>query len=189
MSKAYYYCKNFSFKEVNNLFAYAVKNPANLTQNQKVVRLYKAVLRKLQSSHIHTIKRVNFDRFYDEQYRVRRDFDKIFDANASDEEVETMLAKYEHFIEEHFEPYAAMHECRQHSNLWGKMVTWDDTALATDHIGFYSKNVLVHAEPTSGHFHESYPHMIQGWMYDEHFMNTDFNYEDLEAQYEAQQSL
>ena len=41
MSKAYYYCKNFSFKEVNNLFAYATKNPNALTQEQKMVRLYK----------------------------------------------------------------------------------------------------------------------------------------------------
>ena len=32
MSKAYYYCKNFSFKEANNLFAYAVKDPSVLTQ-------------------------------------------------------------------------------------------------------------------------------------------------------------
>ena len=41
MSKAYYYCKNFSFKEVNNLFAYATKNPAQLDQTQRIVRLYK----------------------------------------------------------------------------------------------------------------------------------------------------
>ena len=41
MSKAYYYCKNFSFKEVNNLFAYATKNPAGLTQDQRVTRLYR----------------------------------------------------------------------------------------------------------------------------------------------------
>jgi len=37
-----------------------------------------------------------------------------------------MIEKYEFFIEEHFEPYAAMHESRQHSNLWGKMVLWGD---------------------------------------------------------------
>lgn len=41
MSKAYYYCKNFSFQEVNHLFAYAVKNPEVLTQHQRVTRLYK----------------------------------------------------------------------------------------------------------------------------------------------------
>ena len=40
-----------------------------------------------------------------------------------------MLEKYEYYIEQTFEPYAAMHESRQHSNLWGKMVLWGDEAL------------------------------------------------------------
>ena len=39
--KAYYYCKNFTFKEVNNLFAYNVKDTTHLTKNQKITRLYK----------------------------------------------------------------------------------------------------------------------------------------------------
>ena len=142
------------------------------------------MLRKLQAQHIHTIKRVNFDRFHDEQYRVRRDFDKIFrNSAATHEEINAMLEKYELYIEHNFEPYAAMHESRQHSNLWGKMVLWGDEALISDHVGFYSKNRLVNAEPTSAHFHEEYPHQVQAWMYDEHYMNTDFNYEDLEQQY------
>ena len=41
MSKAYYYCKNFSFKEVNNLFSYSTKSPELLSQHQKICRLYK----------------------------------------------------------------------------------------------------------------------------------------------------
>ena len=41
MSKAYYYCKNFSFKQVNNLFAYETKNPELLSQSQRITRLYK----------------------------------------------------------------------------------------------------------------------------------------------------
>merc|ERR1711935_219993 len=88
MSKAYYYCKNFSFKEVNNLFAYAVKDPSVLTQQQRITRLYKGMLRKLNSQHVNAMKKVNFDKFYDEQYRVRRDFDKIFrNPNASQMEI------------------------------------------------------------------------------------------------------
>jgi len=46
-----------------------------------------------------------------------------------------------------------MHECRQHSNLWGKMLLYNDKALHTDHIGYY-KPVLMTGEPTSVHFHE-----------------------------------
>ena len=146
------------------------------------------MLRRLQAQHIHAIKKVNFDRFYEEQYTVRRDFDKIFEnPNASNEEVDAMLEKYELHIESLFEPYAAMHESRPHSNLWGKMVLWGDEALMTDHIGYYSKNVLVHSEPTAGHYHEDYPHHTQAWMYDHKFLNEDFNYEDVERKYtEAQ---
>ena len=58
-----------------------------------------------------------------------------------------MLEKYEKFIEHHFEPYAAMHESRPHSNLWGKFLIYGPDALATDHIGYYSP-VLVNGEPT-----------------------------------------
>ena len=147
MSKAYYYCKNFSFKEVNNLFAFATKDPSSLTKQQQISRLYKSMLRKLLSQHVYTIKRTDFDRFHDEQYRVRRDFDKIFKADAEPKAIELMLEKYFLYIEEHFEPYAAMHESRQHSNLWGKHVLWGDKALATDHFGFY-KQVGLHPEPT-----------------------------------------
>ena len=92
-----------------------------------------------------------------------------------------MLEKYEHYISENFEPYAAMHESRPHSNLWGKMVLWSDTTLNSDPIGYYSKDVLVTAEPTAGHFHEEYPHQIGAWMYDEHYNNTEFDYNDLES--------
>ena len=145
-------------------------------------------LRKLMAMHIHTIKRVNFDRFHDEQYAVRRDFDRIFENQASDEEIQATIDKYEYFIESNFEPYAAMHESRQHSNLWGKMVLWGDEALKTDHIGFYSKNVLLNPAPTAGHFHEEYPHQIGAWMYDEHYANTDFNYDDIEKKYEEAQN-
>ena len=65
-----------------------------------------------------------------------------------------MIEKNEHFIEENFEPYAAMQESRQHSNLWGKMVLWGDDALKTDHIGYYSKDVLINEAPSAGHYHE-----------------------------------
>merc|ERR1712048_446820 len=94
-----------------------------------------------------------------------------------------MIAKYEHFIQENFEPYAAMHESRQHSNLWGKMVLWGDDALKTDHVGYYSKNVLINGAPLAGHYHEEYPHQTGAWLYDEKYINEDFNYEDLEQQY------
>ena len=181
MSKAYYYCKNFSFKQVNNLFAYSIKDPSLLTRKQRITRLYKGMLRKLLAQHMFTIRRPNVDRFHDEQYRVRRDFERMLKSN-DEQEVNTLLEQYELYIEKYFEPYAAMHESRQHSNLWGKMLLYGPTALATDQIGYY-KPVLLHGEPSSVHFHEQYPHMVSGWVYDHKYMNEDFDYNDLEKQY------
>lgn len=140
------------------------------------------MLRKLMSNHIHTIRKVNFERFHDEQYRVRRDFDKILSADTSEEETNLMLEKYELYIENYFEPYAAMHECRSHSNLWGKMVSYGDTALATDHVGFY-KNRGIAPEPTATAFHEEYPHMVTAWIYDHQYLDATFDYTDLESNY------
>jgi hypothetical protein len=77
-----------------------------------------------------------------------------------------------------------MHECRPHSNLWGKHLVYGPEAIASDHVGFYSKKVLMHGTPTDVHFHEEYPHMVSTWVYDEKFLDPTFNYEDLEKEYQ-----
>ena len=138
-------------------------------------------MRKLLALHVFTVRRTNYDRFYEEQYKVRRDFEQIYNSN-DEKEISVMLDKYELFIEQNFEPYAAMHESRQHSNLWGKMLLYSNKALQTDHIGYY-KPVLMHGEPTTVMFNEQYPHMVTAWMYDEKFLNDDFKYEDTEKEY------
>ena len=140
------------------------------------------MLRKLMAQHVYTVKKVDFDRFHAEQYRVRRDFDRIFKEDADPKDIEIMLEKYELYIEQYFEPYVAMHDCRQHSNLWGKMVLWGDKALETDHFGYY-KPVLLHGEPKEASFTEQYPHQIGAWVYDHQYLNADFNYNDLESEY------
>ena len=139
------------------------------------------------AKHVFTIRRVDFDKFYEEQYRVRRDFDKILAKDADPKLVELTLEKYELYIQDNFEPYAAMHQCRPHSNLWGKDVLWGDEALATDHVGYY-KPVLAHGEPSDVAFHEEYPHMVSAWVYDEMYLDATFDYDDLEGKYLAQQS-
>ena len=145
------------------------------------------MIRKLLAQHVYTIRRPDFDRFHDEQYRVRRDFDRIFKADADAKDIDLTIEKYEQYIEDAFEPYAAMHECRQHSNLWGKMVLWGDKALETDHVGFY-KPVLLHGEPKIGDFTEQYPHMVGAWVYDHQYLNSEFNYDDLESDYMHKES-
>ena len=39
--RAYYFVKNFNWKEMNNLFAYDVKRPERLSKRQQILRLYK----------------------------------------------------------------------------------------------------------------------------------------------------
>ena len=99
------------------------------------------------SQHVFVGKKSNFDRFYEEQYTVRRDFEKLLSTN-DEKEIDLMLEKYELFIERSFEPYAAMHESRPHSNLYGKNLLYSDTALQSDFIGYY-KPVHVHGLPTT----------------------------------------
>ena len=84
----------------------------------------RGTLRKLFALHVYTVRKPNFDRFHEEQYKVRRDFDKIL-KSKDEKEIQIMLEKFEMFIERFFEPYAAMHECRPHSNLWGKLLVYN----------------------------------------------------------------
>ena len=65
---------------------------------------------------------------------------------------------------------------------------WGDAALATDHIGFYSGKVKAFGEPTGANYNEQYPHMVSGWVYDHHYLDADFNYEDMEAKYLASEA-
>lgn len=39
--RAYYFHKNFNWKEINNLFCYDVKMPERLSMRQQIMRLYK----------------------------------------------------------------------------------------------------------------------------------------------------
>ena len=57
------------------------------------------MIRKLNAQHIWTIRRTDYDRFYSEQYRIRRDFDRISAADAEQKDIELTLEKYELYIE------------------------------------------------------------------------------------------
>lgn len=95
-----------------------------------------------------------------------------------------MIEKYEHFIEQHYEPYTTMHESRPHSNLAGKELNFGNKALQSDPIGWY-KELGMQEDPSESHFHEAYPLMADAWVYDFHYMQEDFDYNDIEGQYLA----
>ena len=76
------------------------------------------------------------------------------------------MDKYGHLTLTNYEVNTVINRFRQHSNFLERMVLWGDQALATDHIGFSSKNVLLNKAPTAGHFHEQYPHQAGAWVHD-----------------------
>ena len=106
--KAYYYAKNLSFKEVTSLFAYNVKDPSLLSQNQRITRLYKNTLRKIMLNTFFTVGSKDWDGMHEEMRLARMDFDKIW--NTDDQlAIDAMIEKYELFLEEHYDADAPLH--------------------------------------------------------------------------------
>jgi hypothetical protein len=59
------------------------------------------------------------------------------------------------------------------------MLLYSNEALMTDHVGWYSKNRLVAGEPSNEYtFHEEYPHMVSGWIYEDLYANEDFDFSE-----------
>ena len=187
MSKAYYYVKNFSFKEINNLFAYQVKDPSVLTKHQRITRLYKGTLRKLQATYFNTVRGKDYEKFIEETTKAREDFDALLN---SDDPLyyDAMVEKYELLIESLFEPDASLNPSRPYSNLNGKLVLYGNDVLQSDPIGYYSKNKLVTGKPTGVGFYEEYPDQANAWVYEELELNDDFDYTDDELGYKTEGS-
>ena len=70
-----------------------------------------------------------------------------------------MIEKYELFIQDNFEVDFPLHVSRPHSNLHHKFLTYSDSQLSSDPIGYYSKDKLVTGEPLGTGFYEEYPNM------------------------------
>mmetsp|Transcript_24186 Transcript_24186/g.21490 ORF Transcript_24186/g.21490 Transcript_24186/m.21490 type:complete len:201 (+) Transcript_24186:25-627(+) len=184
MSKAYYYVKNFTFKEVNNLFAYQVKDPSILTQYQRVTRLYKGTLRKLMASYIFTCRGRDYETFHEEARKVREDFDQLLASNDP-LQYEATIEKYERVIEQLFEPDASLNISRPYSNLAGKVPTYSEDFLQFDPFGYYSKNKLVTGEPTGVGFYEQYPDQANAWTFEHLELNDEFDVEVNELEYDT----
>lgn len=107
MSRAYYYCRNFTFAEVNNLYAFGRRDPGSLTSRQRIIRLYRAMLRKQIALNIHSVHNFNIHKFAEDSRRIRDDFDKLWNG-VSPKEEEVMMEKYFLYIEKHFDPYMPM---------------------------------------------------------------------------------
>ena len=186
MSKAYYYVKNFTFKEVNNLFAYQVKDPSILTKHQKISRLYKGTLRKLFAAHIHCTRNKNFPLFHDLARATREDFDKLYESEDPTL-LDVTVEKYELMIEELFEPDASLNHTRPYSNLNGKLILYGNDALQSDPIGYY-KQRSVTGKPSGVGFYEEYPDHGHAWVYTSVTDEDLVGMEDDELEYRVDES-
>ena len=63
--------------------------------------------------HFFTVKRVDYERFLEESRRARDDLEAIMDSN-DDRHIAAIFHKYEQYIEENFEPYAALRKSFYH---------------------------------------------------------------------------
>ena len=98
------------------------------------------------------------DQFLEEIWAARADFDKILNSNDQ-WLINITLEKYELYIQDHFEPDFPLHVSRPHSNMHQKMIIYSDSQLASDPIGYYSKDRLVTGERLESGFNEEYPNM------------------------------
>ncbi|CAI2380954.1 unnamed protein product [Moneuplotes crassus] len=186
MSKAYYYVKNFTFKEANNLFAYQVKDPSVLTRYQRITRLYKGTLRKLLANYVFTLRGRDYEVFFEETRKVREDFDKLMSSNDP-LLFDATISKYEKVIEDLWIPDASLNHSRPYSNLGGKMPTYPSELLEWDPYGYYTKDRLVSGEPTGVGFYEELPDQANAWTYESLELNDDFDANINELEYKSDQ--
>ena len=121
MSKAYYFGKNFTFKNIMNLLCYSTQTPEKLTSTQKVTRLYRleflifldffhfciflirAQLRDIYATNLRGV-RPDFVLFNESITATRREFQKLLDMPVDSLEFNSKLEKYEKILENNFDP-------------------------------------------------------------------------------------
>ena len=106
MSKAYHFVKNFTFREVINLYAYGVVDPSVLSTKQSVFRLYRNSLRRIFAYHFFAVllSPTDIQECWDQSRKTREDFDKVINGNWDPREVRILKDKYELLHETYFEP-------------------------------------------------------------------------------------
>ena len=75
------------------------------------------------ATSFYTMWKPNYKRFMTEMRQAREDFDRL-STTTDPLEFDSMIEKYELFIEHHYEPDASMDASRLHSNLNGKQVIY-----------------------------------------------------------------
>ncbi|EGR32627.1 hypothetical protein IMG5_076570 [Ichthyophthirius multifiliis] len=184
MSKAYYFLKNFNWEEVQNLLCYGTKHPNILTNHQKITRLYRATLRRVNAHQLEGY-RTCFIKYNETLHNVSDDFRKMYQLPVESLELKTFFKKYEDLHEELFDPNMVIDESRPYAPTSNRYYIFDENLLKFDPFGYYSPRLLSENRPDENMpFYEDYPQNDSHWNMWEQF-SDDFD----NTNYERQQIL
>jgi len=163
MSKIYHWHKNFTFKEIMNLFSYGTKNPETLTHNQKLTRLYRSTLRKIYATQLEGYK-TDFTEFNKSLTRTSLEFEKMTKMDPESIELEKLFEKYEKYQEDNYDPSMVVEECRPYSSTSARYLIWSDDALKHDPFGYYARKLTSEKRPEENFpIFEDYPMNDTRW--------------------------
>jgi hypothetical protein len=187
---AKHFLRNYNWKQVNNMICYDVIFPERLSKRQQILRLYKNTLRKVYEKEFFGSKLMDITGYAEGVRDVREDFEVLKTAKT-EEEVNTVLDKYEYFIELNFNtgplnrdnvPYEWRHE--------KGMIHVSDSFLAADPHGYYSQDKEnYYPKPREFEFRGEFPMSPLESNYDEYNFNgwddIDINNTAVEGQGDA----
>eukprot|EP01017_Pseudomicrothorax_dubius_P028949 TRINITY_DN3485_c0_g1_i1.p1 TRINITY_DN3485_c0_g1~~TRINITY_DN3485_c0_g1_i1.p1 ORF type:complete len:193 (+),score=57.38 TRINITY_DN3485_c0_g1_i1:115-693(+) len=164
MSKAYYFVKNFNFRQIMDLLLYSTQKPQLLTHHQKVTRLYRATLRKYYAQKLEGW-RTDFSDFNRSITLAQRDFSKMLELPQTSLEFQNLLKKYEAYHEETFDPSMVIDDTRPYSPSAGRYLVWGDENLLVDPFGYYSgdRRLSETAPSPQMPYYEDYPQNDSHW--------------------------
>jgi hypothetical protein len=150
MSKAYYFVKNFRYKQTVDLFCYETLFPAKLTTTQRTTRLYLNILRSSQREHFHE-HRGQIQSFMDRLVYFRGCFEELLERDREIEFVNKKHAEMEKEVAHMYDVELFVRENRPYSRSSGKYNTFSNEDLAYDPFGYYGEKMAHEANPGSGY--------------------------------------
>jgi len=165
--------------------SYGTKHPETLSHVQRITRLYRSSLRKVQAIKLEGY-RADFTEYNRDLAIFSKDFYRMIAMKPNSVELESIVAKYEKWQADNYDPSYVIEESRPYSSTSGRYPIWSDDALSFDPFGYYSKKRLTAEKYPEENFpyYEAYPQVDSQWtipeIFDKDFDTT--NHEKLDAE-------
>jgi len=154
--KAYLFIKNFKWPDVLNLVAYGVKNPANLTDQQRITRLYRANMRRYLMMHVEESVQGDYRSAYDKLADLREEFDQLKNLKSR-KDLDLFYQNQEEFLEDTYDALQFVCESRPYAASIGRYVSFPNNWIQHDPHGFYSSKNTEAIPQLTEPFFEEYP--------------------------------